>query len=219
MNDEWRLRIDVHEEGRARKLTERLEARELEHDLKTSLQDRVVVSRDGPELFCYAGTRDQAEATQRTIESLAGEHGWHLEYELQRWHPDAEEWEEPDKPLPQTEAQRRAEHAELIAEEREETSEQGYAGFEVRVKCPSQADAKRLATRLGDEGIPTVQRWEFVVLGAADEDSANELAERVRAEAPAGSVVTAEGSATETVSDSPLATPFSPFSVFGGLAG
>jgi hypothetical protein len=219
MNDEWRLRVDVREEGRARKLTDRLEARELEHDLRTSLHDRVVVSRDGPEVFCYAGTRDQAEAAERAIRSLADRHDWHLDSQLQRWHPTAEEWEDPDTPLPQTDAERSAEHAELISDERLQSQEQGYADFEVRVRCPSQSDAQQLAQRLGAEGIPTVQRWEFVVLGAADEDSANALAERVRAEAPAASTVTAEGSASKTVSDSPLATPFSPFSVFGGLGG
>jgi len=33
VSDEWRLRIDVHEEGHARALIDRLEAAELKHDL------------------------------------------------------------------------------------------------------------------------------------------------------------------------------------------
>jgi len=104
--------------------------------------------------------------------------------------------------------------------EREESRTQGYPDFEVRVKCPSRHDAEALAARLRDEGIPSVHRWEFVVLGANDEDAANALAERVRGEAPSGSVVTAEVSAAEIAADAPGATPFgNPFAVFGGLAG
>ena len=34
MGDDWRLRVDLHEDGRARMLTERIEAAELEHNLK-----------------------------------------------------------------------------------------------------------------------------------------------------------------------------------------
>jgi hypothetical protein len=103
--------------------------------------------------------------------------------------------------------------------EREESRAQGFPEFEVRVKCPSHHDARRLAKRLASEGIPSVHRWEFVVLGAADEDTANALAERVRGEAPPGSVVTAEGSVSEVSSEAPYATPYSPFAVFGGLGG
>jgi hypothetical protein len=58
------------------------------------------------------------------------------------------------------------------------------------------------------------------VLGAPDEDSANALAERIRNEAPPGSVVTAEAGIEEVASEAPLATPFNnPFAVFGGLGG
>jgi 3-oxoacyl-(acyl-carrier-protein) synthase len=58
-----------------------------------------------------------------------------------------------------------------------------------------------------------------VVVAASDEDTAKALAERIRAEAPPGSTVTAEASVAEAVAEAPLATPFSPFAVFGGLGG
>ena len=104
--------------------------------------------------------------------------------------------------------------------EDEESREQGFPDFEVRVRCRSRHDAQQLAERLQAEGIPSVHRWEFVVLGAPDEDAATALAERIRAEVPAGSVVTAEASVGETADEAPLATPFnSPFAVFGGLGG
>jgi hypothetical protein len=220
MNDDWRLRVDLQDEGRASELSSRLPAAELQHDLKSTFRDRVIVSRDGGEVFCYAATREQAEAARRAISGLADTHGWHLDTELKHWHPTAEEWEDPDAALPQTEQQRGAERRELMQDEDRESQEQGFPDFEVRVKCPTHRDARHLAERLEEEGIPTVRRWQFVVLGAPDEDSANALAERVRREAPANSTVTAEGSAQKVAAEAPGATPFrSPFAVFGGLAG
>ena len=37
MNDDWRVRIDVQDDGLARTLTEQLDADELEHDLRALL--------------------------------------------------------------------------------------------------------------------------------------------------------------------------------------
>jgi hypothetical protein len=150
---------------------------------------------------------------------VAGEHGWRLDSRLEHWHPTAERWEDPDVPLPQTDIDAAVERAERVAREREDSAKQGYPEYEVRVRCPSEADAAALATQLRTEGIQVVQRREFLLLGALDEDAAAELAERVRREAPAGSGITAEASVPEVVGEAPFATPFSPFSVFGGLAG
>jgi hypothetical protein len=219
MNDDWRLRVDVHEEGAARELTQRLEAFDLAHDLRTEFADRVIVSRDGPEVFCYAATRAQVEAARKAIVELAAQHGWEVEFALHRWHPVAERWEDPDEPLPSTGPEIAAEHAELTEQERQESAEQGYPEYEVRVKCASRSDAAALAERLRTEGFRIVHRGEFIVLGATDEDSARQIADRIRAEAPSGSEVVAEGSVPEVISEAPFATPFNPFAVFGGLSG
>ena len=210
MDDDWRLRIDLHDHGRAHKLLERLDSDELEHQLETSFMDRVVVSREGAELFLYAGTREQAERAAELSRSVAGEHGWDADYQLRRWHPIAEEWEDPDKPLPATDAERAAEHHQLIETERHETPE-----FEVRIECASRTDARELVDKLRGEGLPSVQRSNYVLVGARDEDSANELADRLRAEAPAGAIVTAEG----TVGMVLAAVGPNPFAIFGGLGG
>jgi hypothetical protein len=219
VNDDWRVRVEISGEGAAAALSKRLEAFDLAHDLKTAFQDRVIVSRDGPDVFCYAGSREQAEAARRAVRSLASEHDWKVEFELERWHPVAERWERPDQPLPASDADRAAERAGLIAQEREESREQGFPEYEVQVRCSSPDDAKLLAQRLASEGIPSAQRWQFVMLGAADEQTAHELAERIRREAPDGSTVTAAASAQEVVQEAPFATPFSPFSVLGGMGG
>jgi hypothetical protein len=221
MSDDWRLRVDLAEDGAARELARRLAAFDSEHELKSSFSDRVVVSRDGNEIFCYADTRAQAQAAERAVRALSAEHAWQLTTELRHWHPAAEEWEDPDQPLAETDSEHAVEHAELMQHEREESRDQGFPDFEVRVRCPTRQDAQRLAEQLRGEGIRNVHRWHFVVIGVADEDGANALAERIRREAPAGSEVTAESSVQEISSEAPeVATPFNnPFAVFGGLGG
>src|SRR6516225_2757394 len=73
VNDDWRLRVTLPEHTDAHQLAGHLAARELEHDVVKSMHDRVIVSRDDNELFCYAGTRDQAESAQAAIHSIADE--------------------------------------------------------------------------------------------------------------------------------------------------
>jgi hypothetical protein len=216
MSDDWRLHVGLFDHGRARALTERLSAEKLGEDLETSFGDRLIVSVDGPDVFVYAGDREQAERAETAIRSVAAEHGWDVEAELKRWHPTAEEWEDPDKPLPQSDADRAAEHAALLAKEREESAERGYPEYEVRVESRSHRDTVELANRLRDEGVPVVRRWKYLLAGALDEDSANALADRLRAEAPPGSTVTAEASMRATYDDDPGRGSFA---IFGGLGG
>jgi hypothetical protein len=214
MSDEWRLQVDFREVGHAEALAGRLEAVETEHDLENAYQDRVIVSRDGSRVFLYAGDRGQAEQAQGLIEGLAQQHGWVVECDLRHWHPVAEEWEPPEKPLPQDEAAKRAEREELMARERGETEERGYPEFEALVSLPSHRDASQLAERLAGEGLPCVHRWKYVAVGATDEDSANALAERIRTEAPIGSKVTVQGTPQASYGEYPH-----PFAFLGGLAG
>ena len=215
MNDDWRLRVELGGEDQARALTDRLGAFDLEHELRASFGDRIIVSRDGAEVFCYADTRGQAEAAERAISLLADRHGWQLTTGLTRWHPVAEEWEDPDAPLPADRAGLAAEHAERIADEREESRELGSPEWEVRVECHSHHDTAALAEQLESEGLQPVRRWRYLLVGAPDEDSARTLAGRLTAEAPAGCTVTVEGSAAAVMSE----TLSNPFAVFGGLGG
>lgn len=215
MNDDWRLQIDLHEEGRAHALTERLDAQQLEHDLSGAFHDRVIVSRDEARVFLYAGTREQAERARDAVEADAKQHGWTVDLEVRHWHPTAEDWEDPDKPLPEDDAAELAEHEALIAREREETARTGHPEFEIRVDLPSRHDAVRFSEQLRGEGLPTVHRWRFLLIGATDEDMANDLAERIRAEAPPGSRVKVEG----TWAAAYVERPPNPFAVLGGLGG
>ena len=214
-NDDWRLQVDLHEEDSARALTERLDAQQLEHDLSEEFHDRVVVTRDGARVFLYAGTREQAEKAREAVEGDARRHGWAVDVGFRHWHPVAEEWEDPDKPLPAGDAARHAEREELMAREREETAKRGHPEFEVRVDLPSRHDAARLSEQLRNEGLPAVHRWRYLLVGAADEDSAKQLAERIQGEAPPGSRVKVEGTWATAYGE----LPRNPFAVLGGLGG
>jgi hypothetical protein len=216
MADDWRLRITVEREGLAQELRERLEAPELEHELNDAFHDSVAVSGDGNEVFLYAGSRKQAESAGRLVRSLAEKDGGEVElFELRRWHQAAEDWEDPERPLPTSEAGREAEHEELIEQEREESLASGHPEFEVRVQFESHRAAVEFAHKLEQEGQRPVRRWHFLLIGANDEDSAQALAQRVREEAPPGTVVLSEGT-QRTVAEGGGGNPFA---YFGGLGG
>ncbi|HET7508277.1 MAG TPA: hypothetical protein VFJ53_07960 [Solirubrobacterales bacterium] len=213
MNDDWRLQIDFVETHFADALHDRLDAEELEHDLSRAFSDRVIVSNDGTTVFVYAGDREQAEKARKLVERLTAEDGEDVKIGFTRWHPEAEEWRPADEPLPQDAEDRAAEHAARVARERQESETNGPE-YEVRIDLPSHKEAGEFAERLQAEGLPTVHRWKYVLVGATDEDSANALAERIRGEAPAGGSVAVEGTWSEAYAERSR----SPFWFLGGLA-
>jgi hypothetical protein len=215
MSDDWRLRIHLPGDVQGKTVAESLEATTVERELEDALSDRIAVSHDDDDVFVYGATREDVEAARDLVGTLAAEKGWQVEPTVARWHPVAEEWEDPDKPLPTGADEVAAERAELIEQEREESQTQGYPDFEVRVHCGSRHEAVRLQERLSSEGIPSVRRWHYLLIGATDEDSANALAERIKAESPPGTEVRAEGSGRAA----DAAKPSNPFAIFGGLGG
>jgi hypothetical protein len=215
MNDEWRLQVDLHDSSHGHALIKHVGAAELEHDLSNAFRDRVIVSRDDDRIFLYAGSRDQIERARDLLLSLGQEHGWSFDVDLRRWHPVAEEWEDPEGPLPVSESAKVAERKELMHVEDEEADERGEPEFEVRVDLDSRHEAARFAEQLKSEGIPTVHRWRYLLVGARDEDAAKALAERIRGEAPPDGKVAVEGTWKLAYAErSP-----SPFAFLGGLAG
>jgi hypothetical protein len=214
MNDDWRVRVDLNDDGFAHRLGESLQAEELESDLRRSFADRVVISVDGGEMFLYAADRAQAQAAEQLVQRIAGEHGWTLQTELRRWHPIAEIWEDPDNPAPTTPGQERTEEQIRNAGERRDSAEEGYPAIEVRVTCDSRHDAVALSDRLEAEGIANVHRWNWVLVGARDEDDGRAVAERLRGELP-GAEITVESNMRAAWDRRPA----NPFAWLGGLAG
>jgi hypothetical protein len=215
MNDDWRVRVTCPTAATSVALSEELRSGEVENDLESAAGDRVIVSVESHELFLYAASREQAEKAVGVIGRLAGKAGVSVETELRRWHPVAEEWVDAEAPLPDSGDGAAAEHAELIAREQEESASLHVSEWEVRVQCPSHRDVVALAERLRADNIPSLRRWRYLLVGAADEDSARALSERIQADLPPGSTVEVEATAAAVEAE----IPPNPFAVFGGLGG
>ncbi len=166
----------------------------MEADVHRRLARHIAVGAGDAQVFLYAGTEIAAEEAERVARELLAADGIGAEFALHRWHPIEEEWESPDVAIPQTEAERQAEHQRLEEAETAESVAAGVAEWEARVEFPSHREAVAFASKLRSEGRAVVRRWKFLVVGAANEDDAQELAEQIRRDAPADATVRAEHS-------------------------
>jgi hypothetical protein len=216
MADDWRITVELVEEADASSLVYELERTELPQERRARLGDRVAVSSDDEgTVFLYADAEEVAREANALVRETLDRLGMDAETALSRWHPVEQRWEDPGIPLPRTEDEWRAEHERLQAREAEESRETGEAAWEVRIELPDHDATAELGDRLEGEGMPVVRRWTYLLVGAANEDDAHELAERLREEAPARSRVLVEpgGRLAWEVA------PQNPFAVFGGLGG
>lgn len=190
-NDDWRIVAEIEEEH-AHGLLERLRSGDAGEIARELEQRRVAVSRDGDELFVYAGSRPEADAARELIESLAREHGVEARVgPVERWLLEEERWESesPDDTI------------------EEDVTERGYAPWEVRIPLRSHHEARELADQLEAEGYGVTRRWSYVIAGVESEEAARELAARVGGEVEAGGELVWES------------MPGNPFAVFGGMGG
>ena len=193
MSDNWRIRIELPEETNAGTLLDRLgldlgsdEARRLAKELEGH---RLAVSRDDEVIFVYTDSQAQAERARKIVEAELADEGITAKIQVERWLPDEERWsgEPPQETWEEEEVKR------------------GYAPWEVRVELGSHADAEELADTLEQEGYDVVRRWRYLIVGAASEEQARELARRLHGEAEPGGDVVWE------------VAPQNPFALFGGL--
>jgi hypothetical protein len=213
MADDWRLTVDFDDEGDGTQLVERLSARRFESDERDRLGGRVVVSRDGPRVFFYADSEECAREAERVATGRLAEVSLEARVAFERWHPVEQAWKDAGIPLPRTDEEIEAERDRQQEREAAESEASGVAEWEVRVSLPSHEATDELADVLESEGFPIVKRATFLLVGAANRDEADALAERLRAEAPAGANVEVEpgGGLVWEV------TPQNPFAIFGGL--
>jgi hypothetical protein len=213
--DDYRITIEFEDEGSVLHFGRLLSERELERELRERLGDGVVVTRNGHEVFLYAGSLEQARAAEKAVREALEEHEMQAGVSpILRWHPVEERWEDVSTPLPQTDEQLSEERRRRDEQQTREAEEEGYGDWEVRIDLPSHGDAVELAERLEGEGIaPLVRRWKYILIGTATEDEARALAKRLEDEVPAGATVKAEVSAAvgwELTSQNPWA-------IFGGF--
>jgi len=212
MADDWRVTVELGDESSAKALVGELESLEAGGG---QAGERIVVSSDESTVFLYADSEEGARRANTLVCGRLAELGVERTAQLTRWHPVEQAWEDAAVPLPSTDEEVAAERARLRDQEEAESRATGEAFWEVRVELHGHGETRELAERLEDEGMSVVRRWRYLLVGAASEDDARQLAERLRAEAPPGSRVAVEpggGAAWEVA-------PQNPFAVFGGFGG
>ena len=182
-DDDWRVTVTLPGEADVKQALQAV--REVAGDVGRRLGHRVAASADGPNIFLYAGTEDAAREADRGVHEALAQQQLTASFALDHWHPVEQEWEDAGVPLPRTDEERQAEHDRRIAEETRESLATGDAEWEVIVEMPSRHEAVKLATQLEAEGRSVVRRWNFVFVGANNEDEAGELARVIGQEAPA----------------------------------
>ena len=120
LQDEYRVEVELSEEGHSLSLGERLKALDLDDDARDRLGTRVIVTRDGSHLFLYAHTRESCAEAERVVRELLADEGIEGIVRATRWHPAAETWKDADQPMPDTPE---ALEAERLAHERQEAAE------------------------------------------------------------------------------------------------
>ena len=185
-DDDWRVTLSVSQPQTGQAL------RELEEDIRGQVGRDIGVGAGEAQIFLYAGTESAAGQAEQIARDVLARHGITAGSAVHRWHPIEERWETPDVPMPQTAAERQAEHQRLVDAETAEVQATGKAQWEVRVELGSHRQAVALGRKLEGEGRAIVRRWRFVVVGAGNEDEARELAGQIRQEVPADAAVKVE---------------------------
>jgi len=200
-NEDWRVTVTLPDEHTVQRALQAVHEHEIEDDMRHRLGNRVAVSADGNHIFLYAATENAAREADRVARDALAQRQLTGEYALDRWHPIEQEWEDAGAPLPKTDEELAAEHERLIADENEESREQGQASWEVRAELRSRHEAYELAERLRADGYPVSRRWKYVVIGARNEDDAKNITQVVEQEAPVDASV------------HPAPVPFVPFGI------
>ena len=182
--DEWRIEVDLDDEAHGFGLGERFRAHDLDDEARARLGRRVVVTRDGPHVFLYAGSEAEAKEAERVVGELVTADDLTAEITLTRWHPVEEAWKDATIPLPSSEDEEREELERKEEGEWQEAEEEGTFDWLVKIALPARADAAELADRLRGEGYPTHRRWRYVTVDVVTEERANELASRLGGELP-----------------------------------
>jgi hypothetical protein len=186
--DEWRVEIDLDDEAHGFGLGERFRAHDLDEEARRRLGQRIVVTRDGPRVFLYAGDEASASQAEMVARELVANDDVSADITVTRWHPLEEEWLDASIPLPRTDEEQEGELERREENERRE----GTYDWLVKVDMPSRSEAEKLEEQLRGEGLSVHRRWRYVTVDVATEEHAQELAARLRDMAPAEAEVTVD---------------------------
>ena len=190
--DDWRVTVSLGGQAQVEQGQRALSEHEVEEDVRRQLGRTIAVGAGDSQIFLYAGTEIAAMEAERVAREVLAQHGIRAEFAVHRWHPIEEQWESPDVAMPQTEAERQAEHQRLEDSETAESVAAGFGRWQARVEFPSHREAVALARKLEGEGWVVARRWKFLIVAANNEDDVRKLAGQIRREAPPDAVVRIE---------------------------
>ena len=191
MADDWRVRVELADEGARKEFTRLLQdgLSPLGADLAQPLQGgHVSISGDDENLFVYADSPQQAESAHAVILSELEHHGVVATTStVEHWLANEERWD--NEPADDT--------------WEGEVTDKGYAPWEVRVECHSRHEAVALESTLESEGYQPIRQWSHLIVGAATREEADALAARLNGEVQTGGAVV-----WEEAIDSHVVRPF-----------
>jgi hypothetical protein len=94
MADEWRVEIELREEGHGLTLGERLRSLDLDDEARERLGGNAIVTRDGSHMFVYAGSEAAAQEAGRMISELAQAEGLEADVSVTHWDAGDHAWED-----------------------------------------------------------------------------------------------------------------------------
>jgi hypothetical protein len=182
--DGFRVEVELDDEVHGYSMDERLRAVDLDDEARRRLGPSVMVTRDGPRLFLYAASAEQAHEAENVVQGLLEADELTADIRVTRWHPVEEAWKDVAIPLPTGPAEEAEEYVAREQAEAREVERGGSFDWHVAVHLPERGAATKLARRLRDEGLSPTRRWRYVTVGVLTEERAEQLADRLRSELP-----------------------------------
>lgn len=168
---EWRVEVDLDDEQHGYSLGERLRAHDLDDEARERLGAGAIVTRDGPQVFVYTTSAAAAREAERVLRELVEADRLTADLRVTVWDEERDAWLDADDGGVVEDARAGAEGPEYF----------------VLVESEDQAALEALAGRLS--GPVEVRRGKLLV-GVADDEEVEALAERLRAELPGARVQT-----------------------------
>lgn len=170
-DQEWRVEVNLDDEAHGYSLGERLRAHDLDDEARERLGGGAIVTRDGPHLFVYTKSLAAAHEAERVLRELVEADRLTADIRVTVWDEERDAWLD-------------AEHGDVVEDPR--ADDEGPEYF-VMVESEDQAALEALAARL--DGPVELRRGRLLV-GVADDEEVEALAERLRRELPDARVQT-----------------------------
>jgi hypothetical protein len=180
-HDDWRLTVRFLSEGHARAIFASLRRCVAAARASDRLDEGVAAERDHDWLRVYAASYSALRRAEQIIAEVAAGEGVRAEASAQRRDVTARHWEVvPLPPLPESDTS-------LVAEHRGSTpwgAEAEPQRVQIRFEMPDRNACVAFAETLTRAGYEVHRRGSYLYLFADDHDSAHDIGDQLRAQAP-----------------------------------